>query len=154
MIVQPAAFLRTTLPLGIDSLDACQEHLAHVDGVMIGRAAYHKPWLLAEVDHTLCGAAPSSITRAQVVENFLPYVQSQLTSGERLVNMSRHILGLYHSCPGGRLFRRYLSENAHKPGATEAVIATASNLAEVEIERHQQDHGELTSAQQATAVFH
>jgi tRNA-dihydrouridine synthase A len=97
---------------GITSLDAALEHLQHVDGVMLGRAAYHTPWLLAEVDRRIFGDAPpaSAGSRLAVLEALRPYVARHIAQGGRLNNVSRHILGLYHGQPRARAFRRFLSE--------------------------------------------
>ncbi len=102
---------------GITSLAAAQEHLARVDGVMLGRAAYHEPWLLAGVDRLFFGETAQPLSRARVVEAFADYAEAQLGHGVRLHRMTRHILGLYHGEPGARAFRRHLSENATRPGA-------------------------------------
>jgi tRNA-dihydrouridine synthase A len=111
---------------GIETLEACAGHLAHVDGVMLGRAAYHHPWLLARVDAELFGDAHPVATRHEVLEAFLPYVEEQLARGRRLHTLSRHLLGLFQGCPGGRRFRRYLSENACREGAGSAVLREAA----------------------------
>lgn len=102
---------------GIQTLDACEEHLEQVDGVMLGREAYHNPWLLADVDARLYGHEPASRTRHDVIARFIPYVERELAAGTPLQHMTRHILGLFHGQPGGKRFRRHLSENAHKRGA-------------------------------------
>ena len=96
---------------GIESLAAAGQHLAHVDGVMLGRAAYHTPWLLADVDAQVFGEAGPVRTRDAVLEALLPYAERHLAGGGRLNHITRHILGLYHGQPRGRLFRRFLSEN-------------------------------------------
>jgi len=100
---------------GIATLDEAQAHLAHVDGVMLGRAAYHSPALLAEVDARLFGGAPGDIEAA--VEAYVDYVARKLGEGVPLNAMTKHMLGLFHGRPGARLFRRHLSENATKKGA-------------------------------------
>ena len=114
---------------GISSLDECRAHLARVDGVMLGREAYHNPFLLAEVDATLFGGpATSPPTRADVVAGLLPYVRAELQKGGQLHHITRHILGLYHGMPGARRFRRHLSENAYKKGAGVSVLEDAVAL--------------------------
>lgn len=102
---------------GIESVTAGQDHLAHVDGVMLGRAVYHNPWLLAEVDARIFGETPRPLSRERVVEAFADYAEAQLSRGVRLHQMTRHILGLYRGVPGARCFRRHLSENAIRPDA-------------------------------------
>ena len=102
---------------GIAGLEPCEEHLRHVDGVMLGRAAYQEPYLLAEVDVRFFGATERQIARAEVIARLIPYVEAHLARGGKLSNITRHILGLYHARPHGRLFRRVLGEGAVKPGA-------------------------------------
>ena len=96
-----------------------------VDGVMIGRAAYHNPYLLAEIEQRIFkSTAPSRYT---VLKKLLPYIQENLTRGIRLSAMTRHLHGLFHDLPGARSWRRYLSENAHKAGAGLEVIKAAAD---------------------------
>jgi tRNA-dihydrouridine synthase A len=102
---------------GIQSLDQAKVHLETFDGVMIGRAAYHNPYLLADADRLLFGEADSPLPRRAVVESMLPYIQGELDRGVRLHSMSRHLLGLYHGQPGGRLWRRHLGEAATQRSA-------------------------------------
>jgi tRNA-dihydrouridine synthase A len=102
---------------GIASLAEAEAHLAHVDGVMLGRAAYHTPWILSEVDHRLFGEAPSAPTRADIVQRMKPYIAAELERAPGLARITRHMLGLFHGEPGGRAWRRIISENAHRPGA-------------------------------------
>jgi tRNA-dihydrouridine synthase A len=106
---------------GIHSLNEAQAHLETFDGVMIGRAAYHNPYLLADADRLLFGEADSPLPRRAIVESMLPYIQGELDRGVRLHSISRHLLGLYHGQPGGRLWRRFLGEAAtqRKAGVTE-----------------------------------
>ncbi|HQY70508.1 MAG TPA: tRNA dihydrouridine(20/20a) synthase DusA [Pseudomonadales bacterium] len=111
---------------GIDSLDACREHLRHVDGVMLGRAAYHNPWLLAQVDAELFGDAHPVPSRHEALEAFLPYVERQLRAGRRLCQISRHVLGLFQGCPGGRRFRRHIAEQGYKDDAGIEVLRDAA----------------------------
>ncbi len=100
---------------GITGVDEVREHLRHVDGVMLGRAAYHQPWLLAELEQALWDAP--SMTRTHVLRRMQPYVAAELARGTPLKHMTRHILGLFQGQPGARAFRRTLSEGAHLPGA-------------------------------------
>ncbi len=118
---------------GIESLQASQDHLAHVDGVMLGRAPYQNPWLLAEVDSVLFNEPDPAKTRESVVHALLPYIIDQIAAGSRLHHISRHVLGLYQRQPGGRQFRRKLSQEAHKPGAqAETLLAAAALCTEAE----------------------
>ncbi len=115
---------------GIADLDAAEAHLAHIDGVMLGRAAYQTPYLLADVDRRFFGAATEPLTRAQAIEALLPHVARHLQAGGRLNNVVRHILGLYHGQPRARAFRRHLSELAVKEGAGIEVLLDALRIAE------------------------
>ena len=115
---------------GIEDLDAAERHLAHVDGVMLGRAAYQTPYILAEVDRRFFGAAAPVPSRADALERLLPHVQRHLSAGGRLNNVARHILGLYHGQPHARAFRRHLSELAVKDGAGIEVLTQALAIAE------------------------
>jgi len=108
---------------GIDTPGDAARHLAHVDGVMMGRAAYQSPALLAEIDARLFGGAPVSIEDA--VENYRGYIAGRLEAGVPLHAMTRHMLGLFNGRPGARLFRRHLSENATRPGANLATLDAA-----------------------------
>lgn len=113
---------------GIRTLDAAAEHLAHVDGVMIGRAAYEDPGLLAEVDRRFFGAADDPADAHAAVAAMLPYVEAQRGRGVALAAITRHMLGLFQGRPGARAWRRYLSENAPRPGAGPEVLAAAAAL--------------------------
>ncbi len=115
---------------GITTLDETSEHLGRVDGVMIGRAAYADPYMLAEVDRQIFGAAEPKPTRAEIVARFLPYIAARLGEGIFLSHITRHMLGLYSGIPGARAWRRHLSENACRPGAGLAVVEDAAGLAE------------------------
>ena len=115
---------------GIKTLDECEEHLKHVDGVMLGREAYDNPYILAHVDSRLFGEAKAPPTRAEIVGALKRYVERELTSGVHISRITRHILGLYKGEPGARGFRRILSERACKEGAGIEVIEAA--LAEIE----------------------
>lgn len=110
---------------GIATLNEAAQHLAHVDGAMLGRAAYQNPYLLAEVDARFFGERASPLSRHEVLEAFLPYVQRELAHGTHLHAMTRHILGLFQGQPGARAFRRHISENAPRPGAGIEVIREA-----------------------------
>ncbi len=112
---------------GISTLAACKEHLQHVDGVMLGREAYQNPYVLQEVDTQLFGHPLRELTRRQVIDLFLPYVERQLAEGISLHHMTRHVLGLFQGQPGGKLFRRHISQNAHLSRAGMDVLLTALN---------------------------
>lgn len=113
---------------GISTMDQCRAHLAMVDGVMLGRTAYHEPWLLSEVDRELFGDDHPLPSRHEVLDAFMPYVEGQLAEGVRLNAISRHILGLFHGRPGGRLFRRYIAENGYTRDAGCEVLRAAAEL--------------------------
>ncbi|WKE66261.1 tRNA dihydrouridine(20/20a) synthase DusA [Gallaecimonas kandeliae] len=115
---------------GIKTLDEMKGHLAHIDSVMVGREAYQNPYLLAEVDAALYDASHQAPSRRQVVESLFPYIERELAAGARLGHISRHMLGLFNGQTGGRRWRRYLSENAHKPGAGLEVVEAALALTE------------------------
>ncbi|MGD9501437.1 MAG: tRNA dihydrouridine(20/20a) synthase DusA [Methyloceanibacter sp.] len=117
--------LEIVLNGGIESFAAALAQLPHVDGVMLGRAAYADPYLLAEVDRALFGAAGTPPSRLDVLDRFAPYVEAELAKGTRLNAMTRHILGLFHGRPRARLFRRHLAENAHRDGAGLDVLRQA-----------------------------
>ncbi|BCX89149.1 tRNA-dihydrouridine synthase A [Methylomarinovum tepidoasis] len=108
---------------GIDSLDQAAAHLAWVDGVMIGRAAYHNPYLLAEADRRFFGGRRPPPSREDVLRAYLPYVRKQLAAGVRLHAMTRHLLGLYHGQPGARRWRRHLSGAGSRAGAGIEVLS-------------------------------
>jgi tRNA-dihydrouridine synthase A len=113
---------------GIASLADAQPHLELLDGVMLGRAAYADPYLLAAVDQALYSADTVPRTREEVLDRFMPYVERQLARGVRLNAMTRHILGLYHGQPRARAFRRHLAENAHLDGAGTDVLEAARRI--------------------------
>ncbi|HEX8704695.1 MAG TPA: tRNA dihydrouridine(20/20a) synthase DusA [Myxococcaceae bacterium] len=113
---------------GIRTLDAAAEQLRHVDGVMIGRAAYENPYILAEADRRFFGATEAPPERHAVVEAMLPYIEERLKQGAPLSAITRHMLGLFQGLPGARAWRRHLSENVHKPGAGPEVVSAALAL--------------------------
>ena len=110
---------------GFTTQDAIMEQYEYIDGVMIGRAAYQNPYLLAEIEQSLFGDGASLPTRYEVLERFIEYVQQNLNQGVYLGHMTRHILGLFLGQPGARAYRRYISENAYKEGAGVEVIRNA-----------------------------
>jgi len=110
---------------GITGIAQSRELLQRVDGVMMGREAYHNPFVLAQVDREIYGDDPPSLTRDQVLDAFIPYCERQIGSGARLNHMARHILGLYTGQPGGKRFRRFLSENGHRADAPAELLSEA-----------------------------
>jgi tRNA-dihydrouridine synthase A len=110
---------------GIASLDEARGHLAHVDGVMLGRAAYHDPWRLLTVDSDLFGETPTHAAMKDVFEAMVPYIERELALGTRLHSITRHFVGAFHGVPGARAFRRHLAENGVKPGAGVNVLRDA-----------------------------
>jgi tRNA-dihydrouridine synthase A len=108
---------------GIADLASALQHLTHVDGVMLGRTAYHSPALLADVDRLFFAGPQRSVDRA--VEIYLAYVERKLGEGVPLNAMTKHMLSLFNGMPGARLFRRHLSENATRRGAGIDVLREA-----------------------------
>ena len=109
---------------GIVVADAAVAHLQHVDGVMLGRAAYHDPYVLARVEHALFGTPLPA--RDDVLARMEPYITDQIARGEALHHIARHVLGLYLAEPGARAFRRYLSEHMRVAGTGFGVLADAA----------------------------
>jgi tRNA-dihydrouridine synthase A len=124
--------LEIVLNGGIGSLAQAQAHLAHVDGVALGRAAYQNPYLLADVDRSLFAGTVAAPSRRDVLEALVPYAERHLRGGGRLNNVTRHILGLYHGRPRARAFRRYLSERTPTDGVGIHVLREAIQIAEGE----------------------
>jgi tRNA-dihydrouridine synthase A len=115
---------------GIKTMDDCERHLRHVDGVMLGREVYDNPYLMAEVDGRLFGDARTPPTRHQVIERLIPYAERELQKGAHLNHITRHILGLFRGQVGGRAFRRTLSEGAVHGGGDIELLEDA--LADVD----------------------
>ena len=113
---------------GIASLAQAQEQLGHVDGVMMGRAAYQEPWRLLDVDPLLFGEPVPFASPKAAALALIPYLERQLAKGVRLHAIVRHVHGLFHAVPGARAFRRHLATEAVKPGAGAAVMADALAL--------------------------
>jgi tRNA-dihydrouridine synthase A len=118
---------------GIANLEDAERHLAQVDGVMIGRAAYHSPAILAEVEAQFFGGEAREID--DLTEHYLAYVERQLRNGTPLNAMTKHLLGLFNGRPGARSFRRHLSENATRRGAGIGVLREALGHLQREQER-------------------
>jgi tRNA-dihydrouridine synthase A len=115
---------------GIAGLAEARAHLAHVDGVMLGRAAYHEPWRLLRADPELFGEASPHATMKEVFEAMMPYIARELAQGTRLHAMTRHFVGAFHGVPGARAFRRHLAEHGVRPGAGANVLRDAIALVE------------------------
>jgi tRNA-dihydrouridine synthase A len=115
---------------GIASLVEARAHLAQVDGVMLGRAAYQEPWRLLPVDADIFGETPRFTSMKDVFEAMTPYIERELARGTRLHAISRHFVGAYHAVPGARAFRRHLAEHGVKPGAGIEVLRDAVALVE------------------------
>ena len=113
---------------GVRSLDEAEAHMDRVDGVMIGRAAFEDPYILAEADARIFADAHSALSRHEIARAMLPYVERCLKGGARLNHITRHMLGLFHARPGARAWRRYLSEHVPLPGAGPEVIEQALAL--------------------------
>jgi tRNA-dihydrouridine synthase A len=110
---------------GLASMDAIKAELDHMDGVMIGRAAYHDPDLLLQVDPELFGVPAPVASGFAAIEAYLPYIEKQLSRGSHLSAMTRHMMGFFGGLPGARLYRRGLTEQGVKPGAGTEVVAAA-----------------------------
>jgi tRNA-dihydrouridine synthase A len=108
---------------GIAGVADVHEHLLHVDGVMLGRTAYHEPYRLAEIEHEIFGTPLPD--RDAVLAALKPYIDAHLARGDRLQHITRHILGLYQGLPGARAYRRVLSERAHHADAGYEVVQQA-----------------------------
>lgn len=110
---------------GITETSAVADHLDHVDGVMIGRAAYQNPWLLAEIEETVLGGVPAA-SRQAALDAYLDYVDRELAQGVPLYAMARHALGLFQGQRGARAWRRHISENGPRRGAGSDVLRAAA----------------------------
>ena len=114
---------------GIGTLEDAQAQLVHVDGVMMGRAAYQEPWRLLGVDPLLFGEAAPFATAQEVALALMPYIEREMAKGIRLNSITRHVLGLFRAVPGVRAYRRHLAIEAVKPGASAAVMAAMVDMA-------------------------
>jgi len=115
---------------GIKTLDECRAHLQTFDGVMLGREAYHNPYLLARVDQELFGSEAPVISRAQALRNMRPYIERHLSDGGAMHHITRHVLGLGQGFPGARRFRQLLSVDIHKTSDPLALLDQAVALLE------------------------
>lgn len=111
---------------GILTLDQAEEHLQQVDGVMIGREAYHNPWILVETDRRLYGDDHPLPSRHEIIERLIPFIEQEQAAGTPVSRITRHILGLFNGQPGARAWRRHISENAHRKGADYSVVLDAA----------------------------
>jgi len=113
---------------GIGGLEEASRHLRHVDGAMLGRAAYQEPWRLLAVDSELFGEAAPCANMKDVFEAMMPYIERELAAGTRLHSITRHFVGAFHGVPGARAFRRHLAERGVKPDAGAGVLRDAVAL--------------------------
>lgn len=126
---------------GIPNLQEALYHLGYVDGVMLGRAAYQKPFLLREVDRLIFGEKSVPLCSKEIVMSLIPYIKEQLTKGVPLHKMTRHMLGMFQGMPGARAWRQRLSDNTVREKATldtihhalEAVTGAACQHAEYDL---------------------
>jgi tRNA-dihydrouridine synthase A len=120
--------LQISINGGIATLDEAEAQLAHVDGVMIGRAAYQTPWVLADVDRRFYGAGETDLTPWDVADAMVEYAARRMAEGVPLKSITRHLLGLFQGCAGARAWRRHLSENAFRDDARSELIREAAEL--------------------------
>lgn len=113
---------------GIQTIEQAQQQLAHVDGVMMGRAIYHDPYLLVQADRVLFDDQYAVSSRHEIIQTMLPYIEQRLSQGRPIKSITRHLLGIFQGQSGARAWRRHLSENAHLKGAGIEVIADALAL--------------------------
>ncbi len=129
---------------GIRTLDEAEAHLGKVDSVMIGRAAYETPYLLADADRRLMGGEPGP-DRHAVIDAMLPYIEARMARGTPLSSITRHMLGLFQGLPGARAYRRHIAENAHRPGSGPEVLERAASL----VRRRTADEGADEAVEEA-----
>jgi len=113
---------------GVGSMEAVIEHLSHVDGVMLGRAAYQEPWRLLSVDREIYGVPVPYASPKDAAHALIPYIERECAAGTRLHAIARHTLGLFHGLPGARAYRRFLATEGVKPGADAKTFAAALDL--------------------------
>lgn len=113
---------------GIKTVEECREHLQTFDGVMLGREAYHNPYLLAQVDQQLFGSSTPVISRADALQAMRPYIERYLAAGGAMHHVTRHVLGLAQGFPGARRFRQLLSVDIHKTQAPLELLDQAIEL--------------------------
>ena len=122
--------LRVIVNGGIADVDAARAHLAEADGIMLGRAAYHDPYVLAKLELALFGTPLPD--RDDVLARMQPYIDAHIRAGDTLNHVGRHLLGLYLGLPGARAFRRHLSEHMHRSGADYSAIRGAVDAMRVQ----------------------
>ena len=127
--------LRIIINGGIETLGQTQTHLKKVDGVMVGRVAYKTPYFLADIDRLIFGAGEAPLSRDEIVERLIPYAEKLVAKNTPLHALTRHLMGLYQDCPGGRLWRRYLSENAVGANVPATVLQGALDVVQAQRER-------------------
>lgn len=121
--------LHITINGGIKTVVDMQQHLQQVDGVMIGREAYHNTYIMAEIDQLFFNPSIKPRSRKQIINAYAEYIEQEMIKGVPLMQLTRHVLGLMHSCPGSKGFRRMLSENAYKKGfGAELLIRAAEEV--------------------------
>ena len=120
---------------GIETLETGLPHVEKLDGIMMGRAAYHNPWILAGVDKAFAGVNAPLKSRREAALAMLPYIEKQFAQGQALHRITRHMLGLYHGQPGGRIWRQILTVEGAKPGATAQVLVQALIAVEAQAAR-------------------
>jgi len=118
-------YLRIVINGGINNLTDCQSHLKVLDGIMIGRHAYHHPWFLSEIRGLFSNSQQTTVSREELIESMFPYIESQLRLGVKLKTITRHMLGLFACQPGAKAWRRYLSMHAYKKNAGIEVLQEA-----------------------------
>jgi len=119
--------LKIVINGGITTLEQAKAHLQSVNGVMIGREVYQNPYILADVDRGFYDDNSTTLSRLEVLDNYIGYVQDRLRDGYRFNSMARHLLGLFHGVKGARAWRRYLSDNIHRPGVDEKLLQIAAD---------------------------
>ena len=117
--------LNVILNGGIQSLEASLHHLNRIDGVMLGREVYKNPYVLADVDRRFFSVASKILSREEIIQAFLPYVEKMVHHGLRMDRLTRPLMGLYHAQPRGKIWRRFLSEEAQKPMARTETLRVA-----------------------------
>ncbi len=117
--------LNVSINGGVKTLDEVSEHLEHVDGVMVGREVYSNPYLLSDVDKRFFNNQHDPLDRESIVRVMIPYIDQHIANGGRTWHVARHMLGLFQGQPAGRVWRRYLSQNAVKQGAPSSVLEDA-----------------------------
>jgi len=113
---------------GITTVSDITKHLSKLDYVLIGREAYHNPYLFSNIDNVFYGQKTKQLSRVEIAESLYPYIEKQLSNGFKLHHITRHILGLFHGQPNGKLWRGYLSTESTKENASNEVVIKALDL--------------------------